>query len=142
MEIKNMSDAAKKEKPSYIITPKDHHPFEVYTHDLPKTMTFLNAVKAVENLGNDWRIPTKAELVMMYERKDEIGNFIKEYASGSDEFTPGYWSSTEDGKVPSNVWIIVFSDGNGYWLHKDNYRLSCRPVRFVAAPAPKRGEGD
>ena len=106
--------------------------FEVYPHDLPKTMTFLDAEKAVKNLGNDWRIPTLEELRLIYKQKDAIGNFCTEPSTG---YPVWYWSSTEHRAYPSSVHNVRFSGGNEGWGHKDNSRLSCRPVRLVAAPA-------
>lgn len=103
--------------------------FEVYPHDLP-TMTYVNAVKAVEAMGDGWRIPTREELQLMYEQREEIGGFCTEYKGGSD-FPQWYWSSTELRVNPSFVWFAVFSDGNVDWYLKDSFRLSCRPVRSV-----------
>lgn len=104
--------------------------FEVYPHDLPETMTFLDAEKAVAALGDGWEIPTIEQLRLMCERKDEIGGFCTEYDSGSD-YPDYYWSRTELSD-PSFVRNVRFSDGFEDWDHKDYYRLSCRPVRSVA----------
>ena len=51
-------------------------------------------------------------------------------SSGSD-CPDYYWSSTQDRGNPSYVWGVRLSDGNAGWCHKDNNRLSCRPVRLV-----------
>lgn len=115
-------------------------PFEVYPQDLPETMTYVKAVKAVEDLNRnhgttDWRIPTLEELKLMYKNKDEIGTFCTKAASGSD-YPDWYWSSTENRDNSSYVHVVRFSDGNESWFHKDDIRLSCRPVRLVAASAP------
>lgn len=54
--------------------------------------------------------------------------------SGSD--CPGwYWSSTEDRDYATGVWFVRLSEGDAFWLNKDNSHLSCRPVRLVEAPA-------
>ncbi len=107
-------------------------PFEVYPTNLP-VMTYVSAVKAVEKLGDGWRIPTLAELKLMYKNKGEIGGFITE-ASGS-VYPVWYWSSTPNRAYTNLVDIVRFSDGIKGWDSKDYYRLSCRPVRLVAAAA-------
>jgi hypothetical protein len=105
---------------------------EVYPHDLPNTMTFLDAEKAVKALGNDWRIPTLEELRLIYKNKDEIGNFCTKPSSGSD-FPAWYWSSPPHRDYTLTVGSVRFSDGTEHWGDKDYGRLSCRPVRLVAA---------
>lgn len=122
----------------YRITKTVSFDFEVYPHDLPETMTYVNAVKAVEKLGDGWRIPTREELLLMYDRKDEIGGFKTTSSSGSD-FPGWYWSRTEHRNDPDGVYVVQFSSGGGGWSLKDNVRLSCRPVRLVAASAPTPG---
>ena len=48
---------------------------------------------------NDWRLPTKYELNLMYTQRNSIGGFVNSY----------YWSSTEnDG---SNAWYFNFNVG-------------------------------
>lgn len=113
----------------------DEKLIEVYPHDLPETMTYLNTVKAVEKLGDGWRIPTLEELRLMYKNKDEIGGFCTSGRSGSG-YPDWYWSSTENRDDSSYVHDVRFSDGDEDWNRKDYYRLSCRPVRLVAAAAP------
>lgn len=103
--------------------------FEVYPEDAPKLMTYIDAVKWGEGLGDGWRIPTKIELALMYEQKDAIGGF-KTKSSGSD-FPDWYWSSSEHRDNSSGVWFARFSDGDECWFRKDNFRLSCRPVRLM-----------
>lgn len=122
----------------YRLTETKTADIEIYPHDLPETMTYVNAVKAVEALGDGWRIPTLTELRVTYEQKDAIGGFCTSDKGGSG-FPDWYWSSTEDRDFSSCVLVVRFSDGNELWIHKDYVRLSCRPVRLVAAssaPAP------
>jgi len=114
---------------------KNDLPFEVYPNDLPSTLTYLEAEKAVAALGDGWRIPTLEELKLMYKNKDKIGGFCTKAASGSD--APGwYWSSTEHRVRSSYVHVVRFSDGYEGWNLKDSLRFSCRPVRLVEASAP------
>ena len=105
---------------------------EVYPHDLPETMTYVDAVKAVAKLGDGWRIPTLEELRLIYKNKD--GSFCTTAASGSG-YPDWHWSSTEGRGGSSGVLGVRFSGGSESWHHKDSFRLSCRPVRLVAAPS-------
>ena len=63
-------------------------------------MTWHEAISACKNLGTGWRLPTKDELNMLYENKEEIGGFADNY----------YWSSTEFGF--NDAWRQGF--GNGF----------------------------
>lgn len=116
--------------------------------DLDVKMTFNDAAKAVKQLNtnnslghNDWQVPSRENLHVLYKNQNQgalKGTFTKEAGRGSG-FPDWYWSSTEDRVNPSSVWVVRFSDGNGGWGHKDNYRLSCRPVRLVEASSPAPG---
>ncbi len=58
-------------------------------------------------------------------------------ATASVSRYPGwYWSSTEDRDTSSCVRVVCFSGGYENWFTKDNFLLSCRPVRLVEASAP------
>jgi len=57
---------------------------EVMNQDLGR-MNWYDAFKACENLGNGWRFPTKYELNLLYQKKNEISGFANNY----------YWSSSE-----------------------------------------------
>ena len=70
-------------------------------------MTWHEAISACKKLGIGWRLPTKDELNMLYENREEIGGF----ANGS------YWSSTEyDNGI---AWIQGFYYGNQTNFLKD-----------------------
>ena len=61
--------------------------FEVYPIHFRKT-NWEDAMKACADLGDGWRLPTRLELLIMYDNKDEIGGFANVF----------YWSSTEYNK--------------------------------------------
>jgi len=102
----------------------------------------------------EWFIPTrdlvngtdvdgiKVQHDNLYQHRN-TGKFANTFttASGSD-YPDWYWSSTEHRGFPSFVWDVRLSDGNDAWDHKDNSRLSCRPVRLVEAGAPRLGAGE
>ena len=72
---------------------------EVMTEDLGEMNSF-EAKEACADLGDGWRLPTKEELNILYENKDEIGGFASGY----------YWSSKElDYSIGG--WAQSFSDG-------------------------------
>ena len=63
-------------------------------------MNWHEAIVACKKLGPGWRLPTKDELNMLYENKEEIGGFANNF----------YWSSTEFDN--DFAWVQFF--GNGY----------------------------
>ena len=60
--------------------------FEVHPLELGK-MDWEDAKEACAKLGEGWRLPTRVELVILYEIKDSINNLYKDAT---------YWSSTEN----------------------------------------------
>ena len=80
-------------------------------------MNWYDAKIYCKKLGAEWRLPTKDELNMLYENKEEIGGF-----AGSN-----YWSSTEYGNT--NAWRQYFYSGN----QSTNYKLYASYVRAVRA---------
>ena len=80
-------------------------------------MNWDDAIIACKKLGTGWRLPTKDELNMLYENKEEIGGFANGY----------YWSSTE---LDSNLaWRQYFGLGNQFNVIKSNFNF----VRSVRA---------
>jgi hypothetical protein len=106
--------------------------------DLDATRSFNDAAEAVERLNdkntlghNDWQIPTQEELHVLHVNKDKgaLKDTFKTAFSNSDH-ADWYWSSS-----PSGMGGVRFSGGREGWHFKDDDRLSCRPVRLVAAAA-------
>lgn len=46
-----------------------------------------------------------------------------------------YWTASEHRDIPSPVYVVVFTDGDDDWDHKDGFALSSRPVRAELRPA-------
>jgi len=65
-----------------------------------KNLTWEEAKAYCKSLGDGWRMPTRVELLLMYEAKEEIGGFATDY----------YWSSTEDDN-DGIAWIQTFNPG-------------------------------
>jgi len=51
--------------------------FEVAENDFEETMVWGDANDACKKLGEGWRLPTLAELNIMYQNKDKIGHITK-----------------------------------------------------------------
>ncbi|MGH9422572.1 MAG: DUF1566 domain-containing protein [Thermoanaerobaculia bacterium] len=119
--------------------------------DLDVTMTFNDAAKAVNRLNatktlghDDWQIPSLENLRVLQKNQNEgalKGTFNT--ASPNGPTFPGeYWSTTGyTGSYNLSCFThdVRFADAGENFFHKDNFRLSCRPVRLVAAsaaPAP------
>lgn len=77
---------------------------EVMTEDLGE-MNWEEAVKACDDLGDGWRLPTKDELNLLYLNQEKIGPIS--YSSGLAKSY--YWSSTLSSNQPG--WIQNFNDG-------------------------------
>ena len=92
---------------------------EVMTEDLGE-MNWDAAIKACAVLGDGWRLPTKNELNVLKENKDEIGSFANNY----------YWSSTEVGR--NDAWKQGFPSGNQTDANKSNWNY-VRAVRAFAS---------
>jgi|TARA_B110000879_G_scaffold22306_1_gene28924 hypothetical protein len=91
---------------------------ELMTKDLGM-MNWEDAKSACADLGDGWRLPTKDELNMMYENKDEIGGFAN---------SNSYWSSTHSGGL--SYWRLWLQNGLTYIGGKYvNYNV--RAVRSI-----------
>jgi hypothetical protein len=94
--------------------------------DAPLTMKWRDAMKHAAKLGahghKDWRLPSRAELNVLFNNRAAIGGFD---TSGS--FPTGhYWSSAE---LNGLAWNQRFSDGVRYDDYHKYYGLSVRCVR-------------
>ena len=92
---------------------------EIAQHDFPEYKNWDDSKKACADLGNGWRLPTKDELNLMYENKDNIRTKIK---------NGFYWSSTEYDSFYS--WYFYFGLGYTNFGHQyDTYYV--RAVRSL-----------
>jgi hypothetical protein len=90
---------------------------EIYPYDLGK-YTFHYAEIAINELGDDWRLPTKEELHIMYLNKNEVGAFA----------LVSYWSDYDFNKD----YALAVNLKNGI-RHNTSKRNLCyvRPVRSI-----------
>jgi hypothetical protein len=73
---------------------------EVAQFDFPKQCTYDEALRISKKLGNGWRLPTRAELKKMFEKREEIKGF---------EWGEYYMTNEVYGK--SQIYCIEFADG-------------------------------
>ena len=92
------------------------HGVEANTEDDPDSMTWDVAVMVFREHGQDWRLPTIAELRILYEQREMIGGF------GNED----YWSSTE--QDANSAWIQGFRLGDQDRYNKHS-KLKVRAVR-------------
>jgi len=82
------------------------------------------ALDAEINGYSDWYLPSKDELIEMY---NTIGNGGSEGNIGGFSSSPWYWSSSETNN--NNAWYVFFN--NGYTVY--NYKYSSGRVRVIRA---------
>ena len=92
---------------------------EVAQNDFPVKMTWDDAKKVCEALGDGWRLPTKDELNDLYKNRIKIGGFVANR----------YWCSLEE--IVSSAWKQDFSDGTQYFANKLLNTCSVRAVRTI-----------
>ena len=84
--------------------------------DLPNKLNWNDARAAATAAGPGWRLPTRAELKMMYDNRIKIGGF--------NTYTGEYWSSEEVNA--NNAWDYTFGSPGSTSLPKtvlQNVRL-------------------
>ena len=95
-------------------SPDTGKPMYTTPADAPLSMDFNKATKYAKSLGahghNDWRLPTKAELNVLFNNRASIGGF-----SVGIHPTGWYWSGTPEDEW--DAWGQRFSDG--YRLDND-----------------------
>lgn len=115
--------------------------------DLEGTMTSNNAQRAIEALNaqnafghNDWQIPSIDAIKVMGKNTGKgalAGTFsettVLRDTAGFPIYPHWYWTSTHNPLFPSLVYATRLTDGEKVWFTKDDSRMSCRPVRVVAA---------
>jgi hypothetical protein len=93
--------------------------------DAPLTMRFNKATTYATDLDahghQDWRLPTKNELNVLFNNKAAIGGF-----DATDSDAGSYWSSSQEDDY--NAWGQPFSDGDQI-THQKCIRSSVRCVR-------------
>jgi len=97
----------------------------VAKNNFSKTMNWDDAQKACAKLGNGWRLPTKDELYILYQKKDEIGGFGDYYCWTSSEYDPYI------------AWFQSFKNGAQGSINKSK-TLNVRAVKGFSMEASKK----
>jgi hypothetical protein len=109
------------------ISPDTDKPMYATPADASLTMKFSKAQKYAAELDayghKDWRVPTKAELNVLFNNRAAIGGFD---ISGSGP-AGWYWSASPNDKWDAS-WCQRLSDGAQVYNYMDGH-LSVRPVR-------------
>jgi hypothetical protein len=100
---------------------------EVAEHDFPNTMKWEDAIKACEELGEGWHLPTKEELNLLYLNKDKIGGFTDQE----------YWNSIVNKNYNSLACFKYFSDGGWNYYSKETGIFYVRAVRSLKLKSEK-----
>ena len=91
------------------VSPDTGRPMYTTPKDAPLTCNINVATEYASKLDahgrSDWRVPTRAELNVLFQNRVPIGKFD---TSGSNP-AGWYWSSSQYGKY--NAWVQRFSDG-------------------------------
>ena len=90
---------------------------EIAQNDFPKMMNWHDAKAACDSLGNGWRLPSKDELVFLFQNKYRIGVFKFDI----------YWSSSEYGT--GYAWFQNLGYGGQY----PSYKFDAAYVRAIRA---------
>ena len=109
----NLTPIEKQSKPIIL---EQHLKFEVYPKDLGEH-NWEDAKKLCKDLGDEWRLPTREELHLMWVNRESIGGFAAAF----------YWSSSEDFNFIA--WVQYFDVGS----QNLNYKYDTNYVRAVRA---------
>ncbi len=77
---------------------------EILTEDIGKMRYFESKIaceKLSINSKNDWRLPTKEELLLMFSNKEKIGSFFNGF----------YWS--QENELTKEIYALNFQVGRG-----------------------------
>ena len=93
---------------------------EVAQYDFPDDMEWDDANRKCLNLSEGWRLPTKDELVILYNNKKKIEN-------NNHPHKAAYWSSTEN----DNAWWYIYLPYGQLSTREKNEKFCVRAVRSV-----------
>jgi hypothetical protein len=112
------------------ISPDTGKPMYTMPTDAPLAMEWKQALLYASKLDaaghNDWRLPSKPELDLLFNNRVAIGGFNLGGSTPGSTPAGWYWSSTPD--ILWTAWSQRFRDGsqiNNYWDHL----MSSRCVR-------------
>lgn len=111
-------------KKDFIGSPIKFNYVEIAQFDVPKKCTIDEANLIVKKIGNGWRLPSKEELLKIYEKRDLIKGF---------EWGEYYLSNEVYGK--NLVYTVEFADGKlekGFrYFNGDEIHYNVRLIRTI-----------
>jgi len=107
------------EKSSFVILDG----FEVYSEDLPTTMTIADAINACKKIGKDWTLPSLDQLSSIYKNRKKINGLQADFYFTNSTCTQ------IDGLV-TTYWTINLKNGKTKELSE---KVDCliRPIRAL-----------
>ena len=108
----------------FVVTPDGKHGKIVNLNDFSR-LPWSEAKSACRNLGNGWRLPSMAELRLIYELKNKLNSVL--IAVGNEFVNAGYWSADEYNS--GCAWYVFMRYGGTYNDLKSIYYY----VRAVSA---------
>ena len=117
------------------VSPDTNEPMFVMAQDVPLTMIFNQAKKYASKIDahghNDWRLPTKAELNVLFQNKDK-GSLKGTFNVNSSDHASCYWSDTLYDDF--NAFGQSFDNGHQSYYGKTQHS-SVRCVRYGTGKA-------
>ena len=110
------------------ISPETGKPMYTTASDGPLTVQWKAAMEYAKQLDahghQDWRLPTKTELNVLFNNRAAIGGFD---LNGPQHYSGWYWSSVEPDEAVY-AWAQCLSNGESTW-RPEYYELSVRCIR-------------
>jgi hypothetical protein len=100
MTIDINDDESHEEELDIIGEPIKINDLMIAEHEFPEKMDWDDAMKACKDLGEGWRLPTKKEILMIYQNRNEISYYPDDY----------YWTATIHDIDKEWAWYQYFED--------------------------------
>lgn len=106
-KVGDLYDVNGKQGVVYIVTPDGKHGKMVSINQAPSQMNWSDAISWCNSLGNGWRLPTKDELLVIYENRAVLNAILA--AVGDTIPYDWHWSSEECSS--DYAWYVNMRDG-------------------------------
>jgi hypothetical protein len=93
-------DELDKEELDIIGEPIKINDLMIAEYDFPEKMDWEDAMKVCKDLGEGWRLPTKQEILLIYQNREEISYYPDDY----------YWTATIHDIDTEMAWYQYFED--------------------------------
>jgi hypothetical protein len=114
------------------ISPTTHRPFYAMPHDLPDRLDWYAARRDASRQTfaghDDWRLPTREELLALYRDSSLIGGFGENISYWSSTEIRPKWTDIAPPRIPERAWYHHFRKGGPGGAYM-NSELHVRCVR-------------